>query len=220
MLAATPNDLVFASAGSSTVFGTASGSDTLVGGNSGAATLVGSTGDDAMWGGLGQDILFGGTGNETLGGGAGNTTVVAGTGASTLVGGSGNQIFVGAASGQATAFSGTGNSVLFTGGEDMLAVLQNQPGTTDTVVLQSGNATIWGGAGTDVYDLINGAAGGNALIEGFKPGTDVINLYGYPTNPGTLYYDGANSSLVLSDNTTITFAGLSPSQVLSSIHYG
>jgi len=215
MLAATPNDLVFASAGNSTVFGAASGSDTLVGGDSGSATLVGSTGDDAMWGGLGQDILFGGTGNETLGGGAGNTTVVAGTGASTLVGGSGNQVFVGAASGQATAFSGTGNSVLFTGGENMLAVLQNQPGTTDTVVLQSGNATIWGGAGADVYDVINGTAGGNALIEGFKPGTDMVNLYGY--NSASVYYAGGNTSLVLSDNTTITFAGLFPSQVSSSI---
>lgn len=217
MLAATPNDLVFASAGNSTVFGTASGSDTLVGGDTGAATLVGSTGNDAMWGGLGQDILFGGTGNETLGGGAGNTTVVAGTGSSTLVGGSGDQVFVGAASGQATAFSGTGNSVLFTGGEDMLAVLQNQPGATDTVVLQSGNATIWGGAGVDVYDVISGTAGGNTLIEGFKPGVDMVNLFGY--NSASVNYAGGNTSVVLSDNTTITFAGLSPSQLMSSINF-
>jgi len=220
MLAATPDDLVFAAAGNCTVFGAASGTDTLVGGNSGAATLVGSTGDDAMWGGLGQDILFGGSGRETLGGGAGNTTVVAGGGSSTLVGGSGDQVFVGAASGQATAFSGTGNSTLFTGGEAMLAILQNPLLATDTVVLQSGAATIWGGTGADVYAVINGAAGGKDLIAGFKPGVDSLNLFGYAPNSAVVTGSAGATSLKLSDGTTITFAGLSPAQVLPNIHYG
>ena len=226
MIAATPNDTVFAATngGNDTVFGTASGSDVLVGGSGGAATLVGSTGNDAMWGGTGGDVLFGGSGNETLGGGTGNTTVVAGTGASTLVGGSGDQEFVGAASGQATAFSGTGNAVLFTGGEAMTVVLQNSTPAIDTIVLQSGNATIWGAsgshAGTDVYDVISGTAGGQDLILGFKPGQDAVNLYGYQSGAAHLASAGGSTALTLPDGTAITFVGLSASQVAASLHYG
>ena len=223
MIAATPNDLVFAASagGNDTVFGAASGSDTLVGGNVGAATLVGSTGNDAMWGGAGHDILFGGTGNETLGGGNGDATVVAGTGSSTLVGGSGNQEFVGAASGQATTFSGIGNAMLFTGGGAMTVVLQNTGTATGTVVLQSGRATVWGAnSSTDVYDVINGTAGGHDLIVGFKPGEDALNLFGYRTGSAQFSSASGNTSLALSDGTTITFIGLSPSQVAQSIHYG
>ena len=222
MIAATPNDLVFAASngGEDTVFGTASGSDTLVGGD-GAATLVGSTGNDEMWGGTGRDILFGGTGNETLGGGTGNATVVAGTGASTLVGGSGNQEFVGAASGEATAFSGVGNATLFTGGETMTVVLQNPSTTPDIVVLQSGHATIWGASrGTDIYDVIKGTAGGQDLIMGFKPGQDMLNLYGYQTGAAQLSSSAGNAALALPDGTIITFAGISQSHLAASIHYG
>ena len=226
MIAATDGDTVFAATngGNDTVFGTASGSDVLVGGSGGAATLVGSTGNDAMWGGTGGDVLFGGNGNETLGGGTGNTTVVAGTGASTLVGGSGDQEFVGAASGQATAFSGVGNAVLFTGGETMTVVLQNSTPAIDTVVLQSGNATIWGAsgahAGTDVYDVISGTAGGQDLILGFKPGQDAVNLYGYQSGAAHIASAGGSTALTLADGTHITFVGLSANQVVASLHYG
>ena len=226
MIAATPNDLVFAASngGNDTVFGTASGTDTLVGGNAGAATLVGSTGNDEMWGGTGRDILFGGSGNETLGGGQGNTTVVAGTGASTLVGGSGDQEFVGATSGHATIFSGVGNTTLFSGGEALTAVLQNSGQAIDSIVLQSGDATIWGAsgtnAGTDVYDVINGTAGGQNMIFGFKPGQDVVNLYGYSAGAAHIVANSGGTAMTLPDGTAIAFVGISSSQVAESLHYG
>ena len=226
MIAATPNDLVFAASngGNDTVFGTASGTDTLVGGNAGAATLVGSTGNDEMWGGTGRDILFGGSGNETLGGGQGNTTVVAGTGASTLVGGSGDQEFVGATSGHATIFSGVGNTTLFSGGEALTAVLQNSGQAIDSIVLQSGDATIWGAsgtnAGTDVYDVISGTAGGQNMIFGFKPGQDVVNLYGYSAGAAHIVANSGGTAMTLPDGTAIAFVGISSSQVAESLHYG
>lgn len=215
MIAATPNDLVFASGGNSTVFGTPSGSDTLVGGYSGSATLVGSTGNDMMWGGNG-DLLFGGIGNETLGGGSGANTVIAGAGASTLVGGSGNQEFVGA-NGQSTVFAGSGNSTVFSGSGSMLLVGQNGP--ADTFVLQSGLATIFGGTGMDIYDIINGTAGGQTTVAGFNPSEDAINLFGYTPNSAQLFSGSGNTALVLEDGTTVTFLGTGPSQIAAGIHY-
>jgi len=215
VIAATPNDLVFASGGSSTVFGTASGSDTLVGGGSGAATMVGSTGNDVMWGGNG-DILFGGIGNEILGGGPGASTVIAGAGASTLVGGPGNQEFIGA-NGESTVFAGSGNSTVFSGSGSMLLVGQNGP--ADTFVLQSGLATIFGGTGTDMYDIINGTAGGQTTVAGFNPGEDAINLFGYTPNSAQLFGGSGNTALVLGDGTTVTFLGTNPSQIGPAIHY-
>ena len=223
MIAATQNDLVFAASngGNDLVFGTASGSDTLVGGNMGAVTMVGSTGNDAMWAGTGDNILFGGTGNETLGGGNGNATMVAGTGSSTLVGGSGNQEFVGAASGQATAFSGIGNSKIFTGGGTMTIILQNTGATASTVVLQSGRATVSGAnSGTDIYDVINGSAGGHDLIVGFKPGQDIVNLYGYGAGAAHIVSNSGGAAITLPDGTAITFVGISHNQVAESLHYG
>lgn len=103
----------------------------------------------------------------------------------------------------------------------MTVVLQNPSTATDIVVLQSGYATIWGSSsGTNIYDVIKGTAGGQDLIMGFKPGQDMLNLYGYQTGAAQLSSSAGNTALALPDGTIITFAGISPSHLAASIHYG
>ncbi|TLU72975.1 hypothetical protein [Lichenicoccus roseus] len=77
----------------------------------------------------------------------------------------------------------------------------------DTTILQSGTAAVFGGAGVDLYDVVDGDAGGHDVISGFKTGTDTIALYGYAA-PATVTVAGGNTVLGLSDGTSITLAGI------------
>ncbi|WP_419727803.1 beta strand repeat-containing protein [Lichenicola sp.] len=196
-ITATINETVFAGTGQATVFAHAGGNNLIVG-TGGNDQLDALGRGNAMFGGAGDDTLFGGTGATTLVGGAGSTLMVADTGSVEFVGGSG----------QSTVWGGKGNDVIWTGTGTMHAA--EGPGN-DTVIIQSGTSRIYGGLGTDVYDIINGSGGGNAVISGFKTGTDTINPIGY-SGPITQHLLGGSTILSLSDGTTITLIGVS--------HYG
>ena len=103
----------------------------------------------------------------------------------------------------------------------MTMVLQNTGATASTVVLQSGRATVSGAnSGTDIYDVINGSAGGHDLIVGFKPGQDIVNLYGYGAGAAHIVSNSGGAAITLPDGTAITFVGISHNQVAESLHYG
>jgi hypothetical protein len=60
----------------------------------------------------------------------------------------------------------------------------------------------------------DGKAGGSALIQGFASGQDTIDLLGYGKNEVAQavkhqHAVGGNTTITLSDHTTITFAGVS-----------
>lgn len=103
----------------------------------------------------------------------------------------------------------------------MTIILQNTGATASTVVLQSGRATVSGAnSGTDIYDVINGSAGGHDLIVGFKPGQDIVNLYGYGAGAAHIVSNSGGAAITLPDGTAITFVGISHNQVAESLHYG
>jgi Ca2+-binding RTX toxin-like protein len=109
--------------------------------------------------------------------------LVGGTGTTTMVGGSGNDVMFGG-SGADSMFSGTGNAVMAAG------------------------------SGADLFVFINGSAGGTDVILNFSHGPDQVWLGNYATNAVPSVLGGAvtangSTTIMLSDNTHITFAGVS-----------
>lgn len=69
--------------------------------------------------------------------------------------------------------------------------------------------TATGGAGSDLFVFLNGHAGGADFIQDFDS-SDLVLLGGYGPNGITSSVSGGgNTTLTLSDNTTITFTGVS-----------
>ena len=183
----------FGGAGHSTMFGAEN------------STMVGAGNSDLMIAGAGPEALWSGTGTSVLYGGAGADTLVGGSaGQSTIVGGSGGDLIVGS-SGKTVAHGGTGDDVFFAGAGDMAITEGNG---ADNVVFGTGHATVAAGAGKDLFTFLNGSAGGAAVIAGFKVGTDQIQLFGYDAAAPRMEASGGNTTIGLSDGTTITLVGV------------
>ena len=188
----------------------------------GSATVFGGTGSDTFFGGAGPDLVHGGTG--------GNNILHAGTGPATLFGGGdGDQLF---AAGTASAF-GTENQVLHAGGgsETLFGAFGSGDNTfyagagsdqitggtgSDTFNAAAGNATITGGTGDSLFVFTKGQAGGQDLITDFTSGADTVSLVGYgPTAiadaVASQTFVAGTATITLTDNTKITFSGLSTS---------
>ncbi|GBR51742.1 hypothetical protein AA106555_0667 [Neokomagataea thailandica NBRC 106555] len=192
------------------------------------STVVGGLNDTISATGNLQ-VVRGSTNNISVSGalsflnGTGSTTITAGT--STIFGatalnaqlvGSGTSLFVGNDGGETVsgasytgvlhAFAGTGNDSI-TGGTG-----------ADTLVGGTGNATLTGGTGAaNLFALNKGSAGGNYTIEDF--GSAAGNLmalyqYGLQNNNGlqsvlqNATVAGGNTTIQLSDNSKITFVGV------------
>jgi Ca2+-binding RTX toxin-like protein len=215
----TGDDTVTASDGQETISATGKGGDLVYGNasklffvtNVGGATVLGGTGSDTFFGGKGTDLVYGGTG--------GNNFLVAGTGAATLFGGgNGDQLF-GAGSMSQALHAGAGNETLSGGaGGD---TFYGSAGSTviyggfgaDTFVAGSGAATITSGFTSNLFVFNNGQAGGSESVQGFVSGRDLIDLQGYGSNEVKLalksqQLTAGGDMITLSDNTTITFAGI------------
>jgi len=187
------NSTAFAGSGSTSIFGADGGN--VIGG-SGSDVLVSGGGNEMFSAGTGSTTIFGGSGSDSMAGGASGQTL--------MVGGSGSEQFVGGA-GITTVFGGNGTDAFFSGQGTMTVIEGNG---ADTARIGSGTTMVYGGLGTDVYDIVNGDAGGAAVIAGFKVGTDQIGLYGYgPSAPQTSVI-GGNTVLSLSDGTNITLLGV------------
>jgi Ca2+-binding RTX toxin-like protein len=201
----TGDDTVNASSGSETIAAFGTGQDLIYGhssqlfyvGNSGtSATVFGGTGSDTFFGGGGPDLVYGGT--------DGNNYLFAGTGQATLFGGgNGDQLY--AAGGQAQVLhAGSGTETLST----KFAFGQ------DTVFTGKGSYDVTAGQGDDTFVFASTLGGGSSTITGFGLGADKIDLQGYGKNEvaNALKHqqiNGTSDTIKLSDNTTITFAGIS-----------
>ena len=124
-----------------------------------------------------------------------------GSGTSLVQAGAGNETLSGAgATGGNYYFTGQGNALIGGGVGN------------DTIFAGSGNSTIDGGAGSNLIAIVDGRAGGTMLLNGFDTNAqNKVQLQGYAA--GELAKDiaaaGSTNTIVLSDNTKITFGGLS-----------
>jgi Ca2+-binding RTX toxin-like protein len=100
----------------------------------------------------GSDTVLAGSGSDTVHAGLGHVSVVGGTGTLTFLDG-----------------AGTASIVLEPGTRSDIAL--NGAGT----VTVAGAATVTGGSGADLYNLVNGY-GGSDMINQFKVGTDHLRL--------------------------------------------
>jgi Ca2+-binding RTX toxin-like protein len=193
-------DTVFANAGGGQFWGGDGG--TLFIGGSGVSTAVGGAGSNTLFGGSsGRDLLVAGQGPSTVIGANGN--IIAGLGASrdVLVAGAGSESLVGSNGGGGDLmFANAGNVAMFAGNGN------------DSFVASSGSAQMVGGVTSDIYIFVNGAAGGSDTIWNFTPGQDVVAVFGYgnivPELLQTAVTSGTSATVVLPDNTHITFGNL------------
>ena len=191
---ATAASVIFTGSGTTAVFGGIAGGDIVVGG-SGSLSVTAQKGD-AIFGSAGAltvsgstsgaDSIIGGAGPLTVNGRGGNMLVVAGT--------TNSEIRIG--DGASLVFGGSGNTAL-TGGAGSMEV-----------ILGTGNLVIQEGSGPSTFDAVKGSAGGSAVLYGFRPGTDKIDLYGYQKSDAQVVKGSGFTLLSLSDGTKIQIVGV------------
>ena len=188
-------DTIFAGAGSGSVSGGSAGGDTIVGGT-GALTVAAQHGD----------AIFGTGGSLNVTGSAtGADSIIAGASTLDVVGRGGNML-VAAGNNAATIQTGNGASLVFAGSGNL--TLDGGAGAMQ-VVAGAGNTTITEGAGGLTLQVVAGSAGGSTLVDGFRPGTDRIELFGFAPGQGTAALSGGSTVLSLADGTRITLQGVS-----------
>jgi Ca2+-binding RTX toxin-like protein len=208
------------SAGGTNEFNSYGSNDTIVAGA--GAVSVNSYGANPL--------VFGGSGSlQYIGGAPGNPTIVGGTGTETLFGGSGqNLTYYDARSTKPDSTilaAGSGNETLNAGGAKNGVELAAGVGTV-TMIGTSGNdvffggsgvATMVGNGGTDTFQFASagepgGQHGGTNIITDFTS-SDSFNTIGYGANAGqtaltSATVAGGNTTVKLSDGTTIEFLGV------------
>lgn len=118
-------------------------------------------------GGASDEVLIANGNSNVVDGGGGDDLIISDEGASTLSGGEGNDKII-----------GNGEKLLApTGGSTAEHLLNDSPdyidgGGGDDYIVASNGDTVFGGAGADEIVLI----GGNATIEDFTPGDDILNV--------------------------------------------
>ena len=137
-----------------------------------------------------------------FGGGNGDQLFSAGNEAQALHAGSGNETLFGAFGSGADTFYGSSGKTQITGGTG-----------ADTFVAGTGAASITAGLSNNEFVFYNGQAGGTESISGFVSGRDLIDLQGYGKNEvanalKSQHQTAGGDVITLSDNTTITFAGV------------
>lgn len=194
---ATAGSVIFTGAGTDSVTGGAAGGDTVVGG-SGRLFVTARNGD----------AVFGGAGGLTVQGSAAGSadSIVGGAGSMSVTGHGGNMLVVGGA-GMSSVDTGNGASLIFGGSGRMN--LTTGTGSTQ-VVLGAGGGTVTQGSGVSLYDVINASpAGGSTVIEGFRPATDRIDLFGYKQADVGISTGGGQTTIQLSDGKQIYLVGVS-----------
>ena len=64
------------------------------------------------------------------------------------------------------------------------------------------------GSGAALFDVVKGAAGGTEVLNGFRPGTDHIQLFGYAAGEPQITSSNGSSLVSLSDGTKIQITGV------------
>jgi Ca2+-binding RTX toxin-like protein len=213
-----PNIVFSDSPGGENVINSYGDADTIVAGQ-GAVTVNAHGADPLVYGGSGQLVYMGGApGSPTVAGGTGRETLYAGPGQDlTYLDGSNT------ATGANILAAGAGNETLDASGAQHGVDLAAGCGTVDLIGSHgndvffggSGAATMTGGGGSDAFVFGNtaGHTGGTDIITDFG-GTDNFVLVGYgaaaaQTALNAATVAGGNTMVKLSDNTTITFLGVS-----------
>jgi len=125
-------------------------------------------------------------------------------------GGKGQILVAGAGNETLSAFGSSGQHTLFGGsGRDLMIGGSGR----DTLVAGGGNETMTGGKGADTFTFVQGHADGTVLISDFGA-MDQIDLLNYGRNEianalKTQHATNGAATLTLSDNTTLTFTGVS-----------
>ena len=213
------------------VSGSAAGND-VVNANGATVALFDNSTGNSVFGGTGQLIfiggvdvaasILGGTGTTDIFGAAGDSIVFSsldGSGTVAFVAGSGNEtLYGGLAPNNLALFASNSDAASVTGVQD---VLTGGAGN-DTLVSGTGNETLTGGAGNNVF-LIDASAtgvGANIVITDF--GANTGNLLGFANytqseidnalagaHTVTGAYGETDTVITLSDNTQVTFLGVS-----------
>jgi serralysin len=190
-------------AGGGVAVGGSNGGNVLVAGQKASTLVGGGSGDLLVASGSADNVLIAAAGNATLLGGSGRSLISAGAGNDVVGLSSGNDTVFGGASGQTTVFGGAGTD-LVSGGSGSLYV---QAG--------SGQATVIAGNGLGLFGFAAGdGPGGTELIENFSTSRDQVQLRGYGPDAVSAALSSAtvtngSTTIVLSDNTRVTFAGIS-----------
>jgi Ca2+-binding RTX toxin-like protein len=177
-----------------------------------------------LFGGLGSDTVFATAGGYFQGGTGGNNYIsdndlfVGGAPVTIVGGGNGDQL-IAAGSSFADLSAGSGNETLNAGLSIANDQLHAGPGKdqllagtgNDTLFAGTGHATMTGGLGTDTFTFQQGLAG-TVTISDFMTG-DTVQLQGYGPNEAqdalaNAKISGGSTTLTLSDNTKITFVGV------------
>ncbi len=188
------SSVFFLGTGRSTLSGGAAGGDTIIGG-SGSATVL-AHGGEAIYGGSGALDMVGSAGAPD--------SIIGGSGALAVHGQGGNMLVV-AASTNSTVDTGDGASLIFCGAG--AATVSGGSGSME-MVIGSGSASVGEGSGAAFYDVVRGAAGGLAILAGFKPGSDAIRLYGYQPSELQSIETSGSTLLLLDDGTRIQLTGV------------
>ena len=126
------------------------------------------------------------------------TTITAGDGH--------NQIsFLGAANTSAVITAGNlGNTITVDG--QASATVKSGTGNDDLVDKSTGNLTLTGGGGTDVFEFL---AGAHATITDFQAGQDTIMLHGLTASQISVTSSQGNTFIALGNGSQIELAGVS-----------
>jgi Ca2+-binding RTX toxin-like protein len=216
-------DTVTAGAGAETAFGAAVDGAQITGG-SGTLLFAAAAGAATIAAGSGLTVGFGGSGQSTYD---------LSTGAAVVIGGPGSMIVNGAAA-AAQMFGSTGSAISFTGSADNNVFVAgdgnetlNGSATTgdnsyfagsgndaitagtgnDVLFGGTGNATLQGGGGANVFAFVDQAGSSSQDTIADFTAADTLDLIGGLTIASQ---DTSSGSLVvmLSDNTQLTFTGL------------
>ncbi|NPD65224.1 calcium-binding protein [Lichenicola cladoniae] len=188
----------------------------------GTSDTINAAGDTTVYGAGGTSLTQTGSASLTFIGGVGNATVNSGAGAATVFGANGSNITY---TGHGMVIAGSGNETLNGSGstQGFIGFISNQSTAAgdsisggsgdDTLVAGIGNQTLSGGAGMNQFIIAANGTAGNASITisdfGSSAG-NMVQLYGYGANEvaktlSTAVVSGSNTTVTLSDKSTITF---------------
>jgi Ca2+-binding RTX toxin-like protein len=199
--------------------------DTVIPGNSPATITGGSASNNLLvFGGAGSldftngggsATVFGGSGPVQAAGGDGALVFIGGTGGNTVTGGQGGTTLFGAASSNIT-YNGNAQGAVLVARDGNETLNGAGSSTNDTVFAGPGSATITGGSGSDSFlffqQLTAPSGGAHIVITDFSS-QDVVDLSGYGGNAaglaiGAAVVSSGGTTLTLSDNTQISFLGV------------
>jgi Ca2+-binding RTX toxin-like protein len=216
------------SASNALVYGPTSGGGMDFIGGSGSASVFGQAGSDTITGGSGPLLAVAGA-NETMdvtGGGAG-TTLFAGSGGSdiTYAGTTGALVYVaGAGNVTLNASGSTTNNFYWAGAAGDTTATESIVGGSgnNEMVVGPGSDTLTGGSANNVYDFIAtivgtssiASAGNTDVITNILSGNSAVDLSGGLSTMSAATA-GSETTVTLSDNTKITFLGVTSSSELT-----